>query len=62
MNQAIKEHGKCHHSIGKSEDGKRKNLAEKIRKQASRIAYNTNSHEPENKVNQDQYTIDDNLW
>ena len=37
-------------------------LAEKIRKQASRIAYNTNSHKTENKVNQDQYTIDDNLW
>ena len=30
--------------------------------QASRIAYNTNSHKTENKVNQDQYTIDENLW
>ena len=62
MNQAIKEHGKCHHSIGKSEDGKRKNLAEMIRKEGSRIAYNNNSLKPENKLDQHQYTIDESLW
>ena len=30
-----------------------------MRKQASRIAYNTNSHKTENKLDQDQFTIDE---
>ena len=33
-----------------------------IRKEGSRIAYNTNSLKTESKLDQDQYTIDESLW